>query len=58
MQNSGESDCRDGWACVTVQLRVYDELKAASVVRQWSELLATDPEVPGSIPSTNTISEK
>jgi hypothetical protein len=31
--------------------------RTASVV-YWSELLATDPEVPGSIPDATTISEK
>jgi hypothetical protein len=31
--------------------------KTASVVK-WSEFLATDPEVPGSIPSSTRYSEK
>jgi hypothetical protein len=36
---------------------IYRSLLAASVV-WWSEFLATDPEVPGSIPGSTRFSEK
>jgi hypothetical protein len=33
-------------------------LSSTASVVWWSEFLATDPEVPGSIPGPNTFSEK
>jgi hypothetical protein len=36
---------------------IYIPIKTAPVV-YWSEFLATDPEVPGSIPGANRFSEK
>jgi hypothetical protein len=49
------------WVNYLMQLMVRQDLRsvcvAASVV-QWSEFLATDPEVPVSIPGATTFSEK
>jgi hypothetical protein len=42
---------------MTARKLQHYEAQTASMV-QWSEFLATDPEVPGSIPDVTTFSEK
>jgi hypothetical protein len=41
-----------------VSFSPFQNMQGIALVIQWSEFLATDPEVPGSIPGATRFSEK